>query len=639
MANVKLPDNAELEKSLAESEMKMEEIKLQKQEKLPGASKQAIDDTTRVVRDIRKLLHSKNKGNRLQAFLTYMYRSGTGLSQAVKKAQGPKKSRPLLQRVPEDLRKLATLLITSRKFRDFLEEALEVCQAFGWNILHARDPDYTPRQVNIRALVQKELENRDAASTIRGTFRLIYAFFLEEINQNKELLNEPEAERWRREANEASNEAKEFIEQFTQGMSLDSLINNIRTLFNAIQNDKNIRDFFFELREYLERPLREPQIVDEKYFEKGDFLVNYGLNYLQNERYNKLTSTIIQQLRDVVRSIKEDPDLQQLINDLKKLNENFYVMDSAGNKKLNVELFIEHLRLVVIPVIIKVLNRIRLPPIVGHDESYDYEINNVVFAAEDVLPENIRIENLSVVELRNVASEIQVENPVNRIKIDIKRINFMVHEADLKFTRKTIPSVSDSGKLDIEVDKAGTDLNIILNAEHVLSRVATRLLGGEETELRPLYNVEDAKCVIHNLNVKFKETKHDTLYNLFVKLFPGVIKSRVQIAIEENIRNVLEDFRYRARADFYQIPDFMESTTDITPPTRESAGTLGSMSTGAESMSTGAEPMTTSTEPMSTTTTGTEPQTGLSEMKHHTGPIKIPISSETSTAGERSTKM
>jgi len=613
MANIKLPDNAELEKGLVESEKKMEELKMQKRDQLPEASKRAIDDTAKVVHDVRNILQTKNKGNRLQAFLNYIYRSGTTLSGATTKVQKSNKTRPALQRVPSDLKKLATLLITSRKFRDFLEEALEVCQTFGWNLLHARDPDYKPRKVNIRVLVQKELENKEAASTIRAIFRLIYAFFSEEIHQNKESLNESEAEKWRREAHIAANEAKEFIEQFAQGIPLDPIINNIRCLFNAIQNDQNIRDFFFELREYLERPLRDPQIVNEKYFEKGDFLVNYGINYYQNEKYNQLTSITIQQLREVICSIKEDPELQQLLADLKKLNDNFYVVDSSGNRKLNVELFLEHLRTVVIPMVIKVLNRIKLPTIIGHDESYDYEIGNVIFAAEDILPENIRIEDTSVVELKNVANEFQGENPVNRIKVDIKKINFIVREADLKFFRKTIPTGSDSGKLDIEVDKAGTDLHIILNAEHVLSRMASRFLGSQETDLRPLYSVEDVKCVINNLNVKFKETKHDTLYNLFIKLFPGVIKSRVQVAIEENIRNVLEDFRFRTRGDFYQIPGFMESTTEVTPPSSEyargSMGTLGSMPTG--------------TEPMTTAT----------------GAMKMPLTSEASTAGERSTKM
>jgi len=55
-----------------------------------------------------------------------------------------------------------------------------------------------------------------------------------------------------------------------------------------------------------------------------------------------------------------------------------------------------------------------MPKIDSSDESYDYTIDNVVFSAEDILPENIRIEDTSVIEIRNVASEFQGDNPINK---------------------------------------------------------------------------------------------------------------------------------------------------------------------------------------------------------------------------------
>jgi len=557
MANIRIPDNAELAESLESTEKKMEELKIEKGSRLPEASKKAIDDTEKVVRDVRNIIFNKSQGNRLQRFLSYSYRGSYGATEIAKKTKGAAPgTRTALQRAPKDLKKLATLLITSRKFRDFLEESLEVCQTFVWNVLHVNDVDYQPRKVRLDLLVQKELENKEAASTIRGLFRLLSAFFEEVIDQNKGLTKDPEVETWRQDTYKAAEEAKALIEEFTQGISLDPVFDNMRRLFTEIQNDSNIRNFFYELREYLEKPLKQPDIVNDQYYEKGEFIINYGITYFQKDQFKDLTNTVVKQLKEVFTAIKEDPELLQLLDDLKRLNDDFYVTDASGNKKFNVDLFLQHLRKVVIPVVIKVLNHIKMPKIENHDESYDYVIDNIVFAAEDILPENIRVEDTSVIELSNVSNEIQGENPVNRIKVDVKKINFNVHEADVWFHRKSTPTITDSGKMDIEVDKAGTDINIILNAEHAISSIISRLSGKKEAEIKPLYDVELVKCTVHNLHVNFKDTKHDTLYNFFMRLFPGMIKSRVQSVIENNIRSVLEDFRYRARSDFYQIPDF-----------------------------------------------------------------------------------
>lgn len=511
-----------------------------------------------------------------------------------------------------------------------MEEALSVCQTFGWNLLHAHDSDYQPRRVAIDTLVQKELENREAAGTIRGIFRLMHTFFLEEIRVNKELANVPEAEAWRRDAYTAANEAKVLIEQFTQGQSLDPVIKNMRSLFTAIQNDDDISKFFSELREYLERPLKEPEVVNEHYYEKGNAIISDGLNYLEKDEYKETVDTTIQQLRDITHAIEEEPELQQLVTDLKKLNNNFYMMDDSGNKRFNADLFVEHMRSVIIPVLVKVLNRIKMPRIDNSDESYDYTIDNVIFSAEDILPENIRIEDTSVIELRNVSNEFQGDNPTNRIIIDIKKINFNVHEADLWFHRKSVPTLTDSGKMDIEVDKAGTDLRIVLNAGHALASVAAHLTGKKEAEILPLYSIDEVKCVVHNLHVKFKDTKHDTLYNLFTRLFPGVLKSRVQSVVENNVTRVLADFRYGIHTTLYKASNIATSITSMTGGMGQSPMTASASGTTYGEIR---QPTTSKMPPAECTSEN------ISEIRQPTVTSKMPPVEGATTAGERSTKM
>jgi len=363
--------------------------------------------------------------------------------------------------------------------------------------------------------------------------------------------------------------------------------------------------------------------VNAQYYEKGNNIINEGLKHLEKDEYKETLDTVVQQLRDITHTIKEEPELQQLLTDLKKLNDNFYMVNDYGNKKkFNVELFVEHMRTVVIPVVVRVLNRIKMPKIDSSDESYDYTIDNVVFSAEDILPENIRIEDTSVIEIRNVASEFQGDNPINKIVIDIKKINFMVHEADLWFHRKSVPTLTDSGKMDIEVDKAGTDLHVVLNAGHALSSVAAHLAGKKESEILPLYSIDEVKCVIHNLRVKFKDTKHDTLYNLFTKLFPGVIKSRIQSVVESNIARVLADFRFGIHTALYKVPQIIASTTSMT-----TGGTMG-------------------TSPITVSAGETTYGECASEIKQPTVTSKMPptegattTAEGATTAGERSTKM
>jgi len=192
----------------------------------------------------------------------------------------------------------------------------------------------------------------------------------------------------------------------------------------------------------------------------------------------------------------------------------------------------------------------------------------------------------------------------------------MVHEADLWFHRKSVPTLTDSGKMDIEVDKAGTDLRIVLNAGHALSSVAALMTGKKESEILPLYSIEEVKCVIHNLRVKFKDTKHDTLYNFFTRLFPGVIKSRIQSVVEHNVAHVLADFRYGIHTALYKAPYIVTSTT----PMMTSGGTMGP-------------------SPITVSAGGTTYGESISEIRQPTVTSKMPPVEGATTAGERSTKM
>jgi len=190
-------------------------------------------------------------------------------------------------------------------------------------------------------------------------------------------------------------------------------------------------------------------------------------------------------------------------------------------------------------------------------------------------------------------------------------VNLNVMDANVTFHREKFPSINDTGIITFDVGSEGIDISIRLkfgqmqdqeeNKKEAVKRKKEmkkkkkekkRIKSEEKTiderkeemklflkkdderkkkkkqELkrkpRIFFELAAVECTVHQLNLKVKETKHDWIYAVLVKVMKPILKRHVETVIEKNIVKMLQSINngIAATVDFVEERVVMMSTDD-----------------------------------------------------------------------------
>lgn len=320
-----------------------------------------------------------------------------------------------------------------------------------------------------------------------------------------------------------TDDVQELLEKFTGGKSLTPLRNRLGKVWEAIRNDQEISDFFGEFREMISSTLEEPEKQDthkldseiNKFYERARLI-------FKKKQFRDDWLFVISELRSLIKRFREDTHIRHIGSDIAGLRKEIFL-----NKKGEVDLQVLReslpaLRNVLVPTLTSSINKIPIPPIRNETDKYLFEATNVNFAATDLLPETL------VIKLNNLVrfdfSGVGMDRLDSVLIVSLKDFHSHLEDINFHYERKTMPTITDSGIVDIDV--TGTSVKLRWRIEY--------------SEGRLQFLLEDVRCRMADLNINVKQANHSFLDKMVLKYFNTTIKNRMVHSMEDTLRQKLQ---------------------------------------------------------------------------------------------------
>lgn len=320
-----------------------------------------------------------------------------------------------------------------------------------------------------------------------------------------------------------TDDIQELLEKFTGGKSLSPLRKRLGNVWESIRNDQEISDFFAQFREMITTTLEEPEkqethILDSqinKFYERARFI-------FQKKQFRDDWLFVISELRSLVKRFRQDPSVRNIASDVAGLRKEIFL-----NKKGDLDLQVLReslpaLRNVLVPTLTSSINKIPIPPIKSDTEKYLFEASNVNFSATDLLPETLMIKLNNLV--RFDFSGVGMDRLDSVLIVSLKDFHSHLEDVHFHYERKTMPTITDSGVVDIDV--TGTSVKLRWRIEY--------------SEGRLQFLLEDVRCRMTDLNINVKEANHSFLDKIVLRYFNTTIKNRMVHSMEQTLREKLQ---------------------------------------------------------------------------------------------------
>jgi hypothetical protein len=320
-----------------------------------------------------------------------------------------------------------------------------------------------------------------------------------------------------------TDDVQELLEKFTGGKTLTPLRNRLGKVWEAIRKDQEISDFFGEFREMITGTLEEPEKQDthkldsemNKFYERARFI-------FQKKNFRDDWLFIISELRSLIKRFREDAHIKHIGTDIAGLRKEIF-MNKRGEVDLQVlRESLPALRNVLVPTLTSSINKIPIPPIRSDTDKYLFEATNVNFAATDLLPETLLIKLNNLV--RFDFSGVGMDRLDSVLIVSLKDFHSHLEDIHFHYERKTMPTITDSGVVDIDV--TGTSVKLRWRIEY--------------SEGRLQFLLEDVHCRMTELNINVKQANHSFLDKMVLKYFNTTIKNRMVHSMEETLREKLQ---------------------------------------------------------------------------------------------------
>jgi len=194
------------------------------------------------------------------------------------------------------------------------------------------------------------------------------------------------------------------------------------------------------------------------------------------------------------------------------------------------------------------LRSVPVSTIEGSTDSYDFKLEGIVLAANDIAPDRIRVKydndlefdfrSLTLADMRR--SDLTIYLDGMRTRLD--NVHFW-------YSRKSFPKISDEGIANISLEGDGLDLRF---------RLAVR-------SAMPYFHVTKVDCDIDKMKIRILEAKHAALDKIVTSVFSGAIRKRVEKAVEERLVETMQRVEELMNRLAQQAGQAVKSTAHAAP--------------------------------------------------------------------------
>lgn len=313
---------------------------------------------------------------------------------------------------------------------------------------------------------------------------------------------------------------KTLLERFANSTSTDDLIDSINAVYRDADKDPELKGWFRSVDLYIRKCLKESGfIMQDAATEEWNQLQDKG-NFLLRDRYRDHTNHVLDEFKFFGQQFDEDAQNHRFAESMQKL------FTDLGNDQNGKPTFKSHLvkdlSSVIIPGIFESVRYVPVPRIEYSDPMMDAIIENLVIESDNLAPNSFEFgsDNYFRWGRKTVTNKNKnkVMVSVSGIQMDLKDVSYYVNK------KTGFPSLKDTGVMDIFMGGSGFSFKLAMET-------------ADKSDRQHFFKIDSVTVDIKSLNIKLKQSKHKTLFNLFRPLLFAVVRPAVGKVLEKLIKD------------------------------------------------------------------------------------------------------
>ena len=322
---------------------------------------------------------------------------------------------------------------------------------------------------------------------------------------------------------------KTLLERFANSTSFDDLIESINAIYRDADKDPELKGWFRSVDGYVRKSLNEPGfIMQDNATEEWNQLSEKG-RFLLRDRYRDHTNRVLDEFKFLAEQFDHDAQNQQFAKSVNKL------FNDLGNDENGKPTFKKHLvkdlSSVIIPGIFESVRYVPVPRIEYTDPMVDAIIENLVIEGDNLAPNSFEFQSDNYFRWGRKTVTSKNKNKVlvsvSGIQMDLKDVSYYVNK------KQGFPSLKDTGIMDIHMGGTGFSFKIALET-------------ADKSDRRHFFKINTVDVDIKSLNIKLKQSKHKTLFNLVRPLLFAIIRPAVGKVLEKLIKDQVHELDSKA---------------------------------------------------------------------------------------------
>lgn len=320
------------------------------------------------------------------------------------------------------------------------------------------------------------------------------------------------------------NDAREIIEELAGGYSMATILEQARTIRSVIAADQRIQLILVDARQFVEGVLRQPAMLDNPAeMARGRSLMQQATCLTREYKDSIFMRQFFGNVTALLGAIRNDPSNKRLAAAYRDLGAAIVTTNpQTGATEVNTQALSE-LRQLLIPLVMEQLRSVPISTIQGSNETYDFKLDGIILAANDIAPDRVRVKYDNDMEF-DFRSLSLADTRRSDLTIHLEGMRTRLDNVHFWYQRKSFPKISDEGLANISLEGDGLDLKFRV-------RVAPSM---------PYFHVSKVDCDIDRMKIRILEAKHSALDKIVTSVFSGAIRKRVEVAIEERLAATLQ---------------------------------------------------------------------------------------------------
>lgn len=334
-------------------------------------------------------------------------------------------------------------------------------------------------------------------------------------------------------------DARDLIEKFANGKSLQPLIDSLKKWAQAIQQDQKLRNWANNMYNFIVESVNDAnKLKQDQHLDRLNELIDEGTSLTQG-KHKRIAESLLDESRDYIEELRNDRATNKLRVSLDKVVQDLFI-DSQGRFVVKPDLYVQ-LKDALIPSVKDLFQDIHIAHVEEHNDDVDFALDNIVIDASDLQPNQFDVTNIADLSLGKEHTGLQL-----RFRVSVKGCNPVIRNAFFRYERHTFPKLSDFGSLDASLSGDGLSFN--LDVEYVAN--------ADEDERN--FRCNDVTVSMKNLSLTFRNAQHETLYTLFKPLVVSKVTKQMEQTIREQLYYFVDQLDDAAKEARYRAADAID---------------------------------------------------------------------------------